>query len=421
MISAKVSKTPLEEKRGTKKIIETEETIRKTTITKLGSLSSSVPDDCSVFSRSHGGKTSDVTSDGSLSQSRLDLNTSGSVSIHKSIISKFYNFQLSRVAYQTVFKDTETFVPESVAFGRNEIILLSLSSRDKSRLSFFDSQTLEINEMSEFLFKIKDFCVGNELLFFCNDQKLFSWKLANKSSGYDEVNVAEIDVGINAMAAKGNNLAIVHSKKYHLFPSLLVYKHVENRQKQTLETLVQHASDFKFRVDPFSVAFVDSKSVIVMKDIGKQLVVFSLATSSRMDEMMKFSLNDASLQGVRLSAGPVAQSFLAVIDTDERSHLAYLDLSKKTSVSLLGPRDSSVDNGLDNISSPIGCCYNQSKLVVLHHENFEDKQRLSLFDFKIKSRRSSWKRTCLYLALIILICVVAVLVAYFHPELLKRL
>ena len=376
----------------------------------------SIPES-SVFTDSSGAKTANITSDGSLGKSKLGLNNSGSVSIEKSISSKHFTFHMSRVAYQTVYKDMEAFVPESVAFGKNEVVLLSLNNKDNSRISFFDSQTLEINEMSEFPFKILDFCVGNDVLFFCTEKKLFYWKLANKKSGYDEMSVPEIDVAINSITAQQDNLAIVHSKVYHLFPSLLLFTNVENRKKQTLETILQHDSHFKFRIDPFSVALIDAKSMVVMKDIGKQLVVFSLSSANHMDEMMKLSLNDAAMQSIRLTAGPVAQSFLAVIDTDVRSHLAYIDLTRKTSVSLLGPRDASIDNNLDDISSPIGCYYSQSKLVVLHHENFEDKQRLSLFDMKVKHKRSSWRKTFMYFTLMVIAIIVAVLIAHFYRQL----
>ncbi|XP_063727671.1 uncharacterized protein LOC134855174 isoform X2 [Symsagittifera roscoffensis] len=398
----------------TSSVTITEETTTTTTTTNSSDPNIST-NNRSVLRSSH----NNVMLSGASFNNQTDdiLNTSGSVNVSLDINSKFYKFQLSRLAYQLVYDASEKFVPERVEMVKNQIVMLS-SAENESRFSFFDSQTLELVESSEFPFSVVDFCVGKKSMFFTNGKQLFVWKLENRDQGYDTLDLPEVEVSIDALSAVNENVGLIISRNYSYYESVLVYKIVENKKSETLNVMKQHLSDLNCKVDPFSFAMLkdhDDKFV-VMNQVKRQLAMYSFVSKTTLSELMKFTLPQAGIDSVRVCQGPVSRSLLAVLNHKRvGTSLVFLDWGKKTTVTLLTSDQSDTSRSM-NVNNPIECSFGQSKLAMIHHENFQDRQRLSLFSLEMKQKSSKMKKIVMFLFMTILVCIVAVALAYFYGD-----
>ena len=325
------------------------------------------------------------------------------------INSKFYTFNLARQAYQVIYDKAEKFVPERVEMTGKELILLS-SAESQSRFTFFDPQTLEVNETSEFPFLVLDFCVGKNSMFFTNGKQLFVWKLENRELGYDTLDLPDIEVAINSLSAVNDCVGMIYSRNYSYFESVLLYKVLENRKAQSLDAIKQHKSDLNCKIDPFSFTMLENceDKFVAMKQVKRQITMYKVYSRNSLIELMKFSMSQPGIEGMRITPGPTRHSLLAVIHYSRGgSSLAFLDWKKKTVVTLL-TSDQSEMRQTGNVNNPIGCCLSQSKLAMINHENFQDRQRLSLFGMDVKNRSSGNLKFYLFLIIAILVCVAAI-------------
>jgi len=345
------------------------------------------------------------------------LNQSASCNVDLEINSKFYTFDITRQAYQVIFDKSEKYEPERVEICPNdEIILLSSNNIKGSRFTFFDSQTLEVKETSEFPFVVLDFCVGKNSMFFTNGKQLYAWKLDNRELGYDTLDLPDIEESIASLSAANETVGMVFSKTYTYFDSILVYKVVDNRKSQALDAIKQHNSELDCKIDPFSFTMLENSEdrFVAMKQVKRQVTLYKIYSKKVLVELMKFCMSLPGVESMRLTQGPATNSLLATVHTSRRgSSLVFLDWSKKTAVTLL-TNDQSEMCRAGHVNNPIGCCFSQSKLAMIHHENFKDRQRLSLFDLKVKQMPSKKSNVYFLIVLAILMCIVAVIIAYIY-------